>query len=204
LRTSSVLALACLFASASAASAAVITFSGTFGVDNDVVYFRYSIDNPGEVTVSTTSFAGGGFSPILTLFDSSGVYQSQHSGYGSNSEATLVDWPSSIGGEEFIITLTQYDNFALGPNLSDGFTYDGQGNFTSVNSPFPGGSFLLPGPEQRTAEWSIEFSSPDATLYAVQVPEPSTSSMALFGGVALAAWLSARRRNARSNPAEPV
>ncbi len=187
LRKSILLTLACLLAWASAASAVTITVSGNFTADDDIVFYTYHVNNLGLVTVSTTSFATGGFSPILSLFDSTGAFQFDNQGYPTNSDATLT-W-NSIGGEDYIIALTEYFNFSIGPNLSDGFTQQGTGNFTG---PANGGTgpFLLPGPEQRTSAWSIEFSSADPTLTVT--PEPSTG---LFGaGGCLALWVAARKR----------
>lgn len=198
MRTSWILT-ACFLAAAAVAPAEIIVFSGNFTQDDDVQYFHYRVDNTGPVTVSTTSFAGGGFSPILTLFDPAGAFLFDHAGYGTNSDATL-SW-NSLGGVEYIIALTQYDNYANGPELSNGFVRDGQGNFTAeppFNPSMPGGSFLLPGPEQRTSAWSIEFSSADPTLTAAPIPEPSTAVTGISGALLLAAAVTARRRKKRT------
>lgn len=190
--------LAACFFVATAAQAALINLSGNFTQDDDVQLFHYQVANTGLVTVSTTSFATGGFSPILTLFDAAGQYQFDNSGYGSSADATIT-W-NSLGGQWYIVALTQYDNSSVGPALSDGFVRSGQGNFTAAspfNPPTPGGSFLLPGPEQRTSAWAVEFSSADPTLTASAVPEPSTMLTSIFGG-AILVRIAVRRRKKRS------
>src|SRR5579885_3271599 len=44
-----------------------VNFSGVFSADDNVQLFTYTVQNGGQVTVSTTSYAAGGFSPILSL-----------------------------------------------------------------------------------------------------------------------------------------
>jgi hypothetical protein len=200
---------ACLLATATVAPAVTISFQGNFTNDNDVMFFHYSVANTGLVTIETTSFNATdlGFSPILTVFNSLGVFQFENVGYSNPiaSDASL-SW-NSLGDEDYIVALTQYDNSAVenfdSGQLSAGFLHDldADPNFTAL-SPFnpdiPGGSFLLPGPEQRSSYWAIEFTSADPTLQ-VAVPEPSTAVSSVAGGVMLAAWFAARRRKGRAN-----
>ena len=195
----------CLLAMVTAASAGTIAFAGNFSADDDVQLFNYTVANLSMVTISTTSFAVGGFSPILTLFDSTGAFQFDNIGYSGNTEATL-SW-NSIANQKYIIALTQYDNVANGPSLSNGFVRDGQGNFTAAppfNPLIPGGSFLLPGPEQRTSSWAVDFTSNDPTLHAAAIPEPSSAVSSLTGGVILAVWLAVSRRRIVNNAGKVV
>ena len=77
----------------------------------------------------TTSFATGGFAPLLALFDGTGSLLFADSGIADNNcvlngvdPATgdcydsRLSW-NSIGGAPYIIALTEYDNFALGPTI---------------------------------------------------------------------------------------
>jgi hypothetical protein len=190
--------MACLLSTAGAASAGIITFEGSFTADDQVQLFYYSVQTTGEVTVSTTSFAGGGFSPILTLFDSTGAYLFDEDGYGSNSDA-IMSW-NSVAGAQYIIALTQYDNYANQPNLTDGFMRDGQGNYTAeppFNPEVPGGSFLLPGPEQRTGNWAVQFQAADELELEASIPEPSTL-VTVAGALIFTAWVGRRQRARRS------
>ena len=158
-----------------------LNFSGSFAKDDDIQVFTYRVQNTGVVNVFTTSFATGGFSPVLSLFDATGGFQFFDSGYANNTEASL-SW-NSIGGSSYLIVLTQYDNFPIG-NLADGFTEQGNGNFTAIppfNNPGFGTSFLLPGPEQRTGQWAVTIQSDDPTLTGGMVPEPASAWLVVVG-----------------------
>ena len=178
-----------LLCSTSAFAGTVFNLSGTFNTDDQLQLFYYSVANTALVSISTTSFATGGFSPVLTVFDSTGAFQFDNQGYGTNTDATL-SW-NSLAGMKYLVVLTQYDNVSPGPgyNFSDGFSEQGNGNFTAdlpFNLPTPGGSFLLPGGEQRTNQWAVTFSSDEETL--TLVPEPGTVGLWLGGITLLAAW----------------
>ncbi len=58
--------------SAGPAAAADFDFSGSFVNDNDVLRFNFTVGAPGVVTLFTSSWLGGGFDPILSLWDSAG------------------------------------------------------------------------------------------------------------------------------------
>jgi hypothetical protein len=184
-------AIALLLCGASGASAGVVGFNGSFGADDDVHLFHFSVQNTALVTVETTSYALGGFQTILSLFDADGNFQFDHSGYSTADDAFFI-W-NAIAGVQYNVALTQYDNYAVQPNLSDGFVRQGTGNFTAelpFNNPMPGARFLLPGGEQRTGNWTVQFSSDEDSLAADQVPEPATL---FLGASALAAILIGRR-----------
>ena len=55
------------------ASAASFSFSGAFSGDADVQLFSFTVGSGTTVSLSTTSYALGGFDPLLTVFDSSGI-----------------------------------------------------------------------------------------------------------------------------------
>jgi len=193
LRNLGLLGIGLFLAGATVANAATISTSGLFTQDDDVQLFQYYVLADGDVTVRTTSYAVGGFQTVLSVFDSAHNFLFSDSGYGANRDATLT-W-SSITGQLYIVALTQYLNESPGPGytLEDGFSQVGTGNYTAqppFNNPTPGGSFLMPGGEQRTANWAVEFSAADSTGLRV-VPEPSTFVL-LAGGSA--AFLFLRRR----------
>jgi hypothetical protein len=178
----------------STAWGSVISFSGAFTQDDQVQLFVYTVQNQGQVTVSTTSYATGGFSPILSIFDSTGLLVKFNSGFGSNSDAS-ISWVSDAAAE-YTVALTEYDNFpyAAGDNgyLSEGFQEAGYGNFTAT-PPFnytnqPGGFYSgtdLSVP--LTGDWAVTISAPDAagTLTASAVPEPASVALTLAGAVLL-------------------
>jgi hypothetical protein len=173
-----------------AAHADTVSVSGVFAQDDQVQLFFYQVPTTGFVTVSTTSYAGGGFLPVLSLFDfNTHEFLFADTGYSLNQDASLM-W-NSVGGEWYIVALTQYGNDANGPTLEDGFKEQGNGNYTAFppyNPDMPGSSFLNPGPEQRTPDWTVQFDSAAPGL--VVAPEPST--FVLFGSAA--AVLIFRRR----------
>ena len=171
------------------ANAGAINLSGTILQDDTILRFQYTVQNQGPVTVSTTSFAGGGFIPILSLFDATGTYVFGFDGYANNSDATM-SWVSDAGAD-YVVVLTEYDNYPLG-NYLDGFSREGQGNFTTDLTGFPG-PFRDPSGAQLTGDWAITFSSADP-LTAIMLPEPGTGAMMLGG---LLAAIGCARRAAR-------
>lgn len=194
--------LGCLLGFAASASAGPI-FSGNFTSDDNVVFFHYQVQNTALVDVFTTSYAGGGFSPILTLFGANGEFLFDNAGYPTDTDAAL-SW-NSVAGMEYIIALTQYDNYAIGPTLADGFRQQGMGNYTAeppFNPTIPGGSFLLPGPTQRSSAWSVSFESNEPTLSVSgpsAIPEPATTVLTLCGVLALAVWTRRRSHQGSAN-----
>jgi hypothetical protein len=184
-----------LCASSACFGAATFNFSGVFGADDNVVLFTYQVQTTGQVSVFTTSYATGGFQTVLSLFDSNRLFQFDNNGFSNATDASLT-W-NSVAGERYTIALTEYDNLAFGPTLDDGFTEQGNGNFTATppfNLPVPGGAFLLPGGEQRTGNWAVSFSSAVPSFTATQIPEPA-SGLLLMGGVALlAGWKKWRKQ----------
>jgi hypothetical protein len=127
------------------------SFTGTFTQDDNVQPFNFTVAATSNVTLVTYSYAGGvnaagqtiasdGFDPILALFDSTGALIGQNDDGGSNVPAdpetgqqfdTYLNLPALAAGS-YTVTIIQYNNFANGPNLSDGFAQAGQGNFTSA------------------------------------------------------------------------
>jgi hypothetical protein len=161
--------------------ASTMSFTGVFSADDNVVLFQYSVPTTDIVTIATTSYATGGFSPILSLFDNTGTLVFTNDGYSNNSDA-LITW-NSIAGETYTVALTEYDNFPFGPTLADGFQEQGNGNFTAqppFNPPLSGG-FYLPGPVQLTGDWAVSFSSAAVLSAAVAVPEPGCGLLMLAG-----------------------
>jgi len=182
----------------------IFNFTGAFTADDNVQLFHYQVLNTGVVDVFTTSFANGGFAPILSVFDASGNLQFFNVGSQTNDcinngtdPATGSCWDArfslnSVAGTNYLIALTEDDNVPLGPTFADGFKEQGNGNFTAqppFNPPVPGGKFLLSGPVQRTGDWAVTIQSAEPTLTATQVPsqvpEPSTLAMLLLTGGSL-------------------
>jgi len=164
--------------------------TGTFTSDDDRQLFNFSLASSGNVTLQTFSFAGGingngtvipagGFAPVLTLFYAAGTqdFIAQDSGgiapgaCGSRNTDPATGFcldaflNLNLMAGDYLLVLTQYDNTANGPSYPDGFTHDGEGNFT-------GGPFILNAGTsyQRIGNWAVDITRPTVA----SVPEPST------------------------------
>jgi hypothetical protein len=193
-------AFAAIFCVSSASASTIVGFNGTFTSDDDQVRFRFVVENPlSTVSIFTTSFsgAGGGFIPVLSIFsESTGEALSIDSGFANNTNAVLQDWPTDPDAT-YIVVLTEYDNLPLngvGGLLTDGFTEDGAGNFTSSLTGIPG-PFSDSVYGHLTGDWAVTFSSLDPTLSA-EMPEPNAALLA-GPGMLLLLWL--RRKRAARN-----
>jgi hypothetical protein len=208
LRSRVVFLLALLFVGASPGLAGtVFNFANTFPTDDFVQMFHYTVQNTAPVEIFTTSFATGGFAPVLSVFDNLGNLVSYNVGSQTNDcvnnaqdPATGACWDArlagpllainSVAGTQYLITLTEDDNLPWGPTLADGFFEQGNGNFTAAGlfGPLvPGGSFLLASGAQRTGDWAVTIQSDEPTLVAT-IPEPSTAALFLTGAGLLAFW----------------
>lgn len=134
----------------SSAKADDFSFTGNFTQDDNVQLFHFSVGASSNVVLRTWSYAGGtnaagqtiaegGFDPILALFDSTGAYINQNDDGGCGSvpadsiTGSCFDTylaVNNLAAGDYTVSVMEYNNFAIGPNLSDGFTRDGQGNFT--------------------------------------------------------------------------
>jgi hypothetical protein len=178
------------------------SFTGSFNQDDEVQLFNFSVGLESTVTLKTLSYAGGtnaagqvisrgGFDPILALFDSTGALIDQ------NDDGTFpnvaVDSVTGVTYDTFLeavlspgaytVAVSQYDNFANGPNLSNGFEREGEGNFRS-------GFFDVTG-DQRTGAWAFDVLNVDFATDGGEVPEPA--SAAIFAVLGLAV-ITRRRR----------
>jgi hypothetical protein len=122
------LALAASFA-CSAANAANFSFIGSLSSPSEVQLFSFNIGSESAVTLRTLSFAGGlnaegtliaggGFDPILTLFDSTGLLIAEND--DGDSLDPFLFLPSLAPGF-YQVAVAVFANFATGPNLSNGF-----------------------------------------------------------------------------------
>ncbi len=169
--------------------AMALSFTGTFINDDDVQLFTFTITDPSEVTLRTMSYAGGtladgtvipagGFDPVLSLFNSAGMFldfdDDDDDGVcslpadpnnGSAFDACLV---ALLAPDTYTVALIQFDNFANGPTLADGFFNSGDPFFTA-NFGCPRGQFCDVDGNDRTPDWAL-----DITTVTQDVPEPGT------------------------------
>ncbi|MFL6752380.1 MAG: DVUA0089 family protein, partial [Sphingomicrobium sp.] len=130
------------------------SFTGTLATANTVLQFDFTITAQSDITLRTYSYAGGtnaagqaipsgGFDPILALFDAAGALIGQNDDGGSNVPADPTTGSHydtflqrALAAGNYTVTVTAYSNFAVGPNLSNGFTGGGSFNGRTANFAF--------------------------------------------------------------------
>lgn len=187
--------------------------NSSFATDDDSFQTAFSVTTAGEVTLQTWSYAGGiaghmplvaggGFTPVLSVFDSSGNLEASENGSsiydpvlhpfgGSCGPGNLTDASTnfcediylkigSLAIGTYTVVLTQYANSPNGPTLADGFSLAGQTDFTGQAWGSPGAMFLDANDgSQRSAGWAFEIVVPDGL--PVGVPAPATGALLALG-----------------------
>ena len=219
LRTLSLCSLILAAAAPAAASTAYFTFSGNLASDDGSSDFIFSILSPATVRLESWSYAGGtdplsnvvpggGFAPVLSLFDGAGNLLAFDSGgvvggvapFNCATGGRALDAVSHLcldaytqvtlgSAGSYQVVVTEQDNTPNGPTLADGFALDGAGNFT-------GGPFIDDGGNQRTSSFDFTVGLVNSAQSA-DVPEPSP---ALLLAIALALFLVGQALS----PANPI
>ncbi|MFX1680878.1 DVUA0089 family protein [Mitsuaria sp. CC2] len=191
------------------------SFAGSFAQANDVQTFTFTANGSSAVRLITYSYAGGtqadgnvvaagGFDPILALFNASGALVGQNDDAISGTPGTCGGGavnPDPAGGMRwdtcldltlsagvYTVAVMQFDNFALGPDLANGFTYDGNPNF--LNGKCANGVFCDAGGRERNALWAFDILNVEGAQQNNDVPEPASLALAV---IALAGLGGARR-----------
>lgn len=212
---------AALCAPASDTLALDFDFAGLFHVDNEVVLLEFLMEEPGTVTVFSSSWLRGnhsgvpedGFDPALGIWSAGGnllFFQDDGLRTGA-TEANGVAyehgaWDSffeaSLEPGRYLASISQYDNFPVGyyawrsagtpVSLGDGFLRDGVPDFTRRDGFGPQPYF--------NGLWSAADARTGAWEFhilnisrAAQVPEPS-GLLLLGGGLGGLALLGVARR----------
>lgn len=163
--------------------------TGTFAGDDSV--YTLNINNTGFQTYSfmTSSYAAGGFVPVLTLFNSNGQIL-DNNGSGS-SEAMLTD---TLSAGSYFLTLSEFPNFVANGsnvdpnNIAAGYQFYGDPTITGELYNGQSISFIddITG-QQRTSSYALTGSSVAAT------PEPA-SWLLVLPPAAVLAYMSRRRK----------
>jgi hypothetical protein len=204
------IAAICLLGSGLApAQAATVSYTGTFLQDDDNQAFAFSVAAPGTVILRTFGYAGGtngagsviaagGFDPTISLFDSTGallLFQDDDTPECNvvaadpvTGECFDVYLSTNLPAGGYLAVITQFDNYANGPNLSDGFTQDGAGNFTAAFGCEPG-IFCDVDADARTGAFALDITTPNAVI-----PVPAAAWLFAGGLMVLAPLRRTRRR----------
>jgi hypothetical protein len=168
------------------------SFTGNLTDGNEVQPFNFTVtENFAEVTLRTWSYAGGtnaagaeidggGFDPILTLFDASTgtIINENDDGHmtidpltGNGYDSVLTNY---FDAGSYIVTVTQSESYAIGPLLSNGFAGSANSNF-----------------DNRSTYWAVDIlnvsSASAGNPYISAVPEPGIITMFL-AGLGLLGW----------------
>ena len=186
--------------------AANITQTGLFTRDDEVQLFTVRIATSSEIDVRSYGYAGGitstgtvtpsgGFDTVLTLFTSSGVFLAENDDgtgvaidplTGQASDARLT---ANLLAGSYVVALSQYDNFAAGFDLTDGFVESGFPNFTADPSFATGGACPSDmfrdtsgtAGRCRNGEWTLDFLNVTSVTPQTAVPEPFMGALTGFG-----------------------
>jgi hypothetical protein len=199
---------------------AAFDFNGSFSQDNDVVRFDFNLGLPGAVTLFTSSWLGGGFDPILTLWDGGGnqILEQDDGSLGGALVSNGVTYNYgefdsyinlNLAAGNYIATLTQYDNFSVSTLLADGFLRDTDPVFTAAfacsNGRFCEGSLFdsnnNPVEPNRTAAWDVHILNVDSATVN-SVPEPPTWMLLSLSGLFLLVGHYSRASKAKPVSAE--
>lgn len=211
-----------LLAGAAYAATRDYSFTGNFSGDADSATFGFTIDAPSDVTLRSYSYAGGtnadrtvipagGFDPILALWtDSGGFIQEYDDGPGAvpADPVTGAEFDSNLlltnlAAGSYIASITQYDNFHAGPNLSDGF-HKSDPFFTGPAFGCSNGQFCDAGGNNRTNFWAFDVSGVDSATAGPPPPPQQPSTVPLPAGLPLllsgilGLGLAARRKKKRA------
>lgn len=196
------LAVAACALAAGAATATPLQFNGTFDTDDARFVLSFHLDAPTTLQADTTSFAQGGFAPMLTLFGAAGGVQQAvgsamqcGTGSGAKDPASGACWDAvfatSIGAGDYALVLTQDGNYAIGDTLADGFQQDGLSHYTSTFYLGTEGPLCVNADaSQRSCSWALTVDGLPQSVSG-QAPEPGSLALA---GIALLALGRARRR----------
>ncbi len=203
--------LAALMTVPAVAAPVDLTFAGNFSQDDDVLVFDFNLAEEREITVFSSSWQSpenGGFDPILSLWTADGeLIESQDDGEQEGSREVngitydFGVWDTfftqTLAAGDYLIAITQYDNFPDGDSLAEGFERGGNANFT-FDEDFGGATQAMfngvwDDEDPRTSFWRFHLLNVDEAEVVEpppsnDIPEPAGIALLGFGlgGLALA------------------
>lgn len=146
------------------AYAATTNYSGTFAADNTVFTTSFASASNQIYNFSTSSFAAGGFTPVLTLFSATGGNPIAFAETGVSD----VSFSSQLAPGNYILALSEDPN-VFTTNYAAGTLFASNPTITGDLCGVSGGTFLnLIDCSQHTGNYAFAISSTAVT------PEPST------------------------------
>jgi len=179
------------------------SFRGTFAADDDVQLFGFVANGSSIVTLRSYSYAGGtqsdgtlvargGFDPILAIFSSTGaligtqdddIDDGTCNGSADVATGACFDtfFSQLLAAGTYTVAIMQFDNFALGPNLADGFIHTASPTFTADYG-CTNGSFCDVTGDNRSNRWAfdilnVEGADDGRDDGGGEVPEPGTLAL---------------------------
>lgn len=152
--------------------------NGTFTADNGVFEYGFNTAAAQNFTFSTSSYAAGGFVPVLTLFSSDGSVVG-FDGADGLCRGSATPGSSGVCDDAFLqealtpgtytLALTEFPNVAIG-TLANGFLFAANPHITGDLCGVTGGTFLQTDTatcNQRTGNYNF---SVDATAVTPELP----------------------------------
>src|SRR4051812_36932732 len=98
---------ALLILASTSLSAATFTFNGAFTRDDQIGLYQLSVTGPGLITMSTNSYAAGGFRPVVSLFDSQNTNLLVGRDNGLDHTGGEASLSQELAAGTYILALTQ-------------------------------------------------------------------------------------------------
>jgi hypothetical protein len=165
--------------------------AGTLPNQDTVLLEAFNLPTLSNLTITTSSYAAGGFEPNLLLFDATGDFITAGNPFGVPDPSTGIVGDSQLTASDLLagtytLAVTDFllNQSPTATNLSDGFT----DNFGS------GTTFVDAGGNIRTGNYAV-------TIAPASVPEPATMWLTapFLSVLAVKAWKSPSKRRNRPN-----